>query len=128
MAHAFSRQNVLGLQRSVLYPNVERWVERVRGEFVERGRPVPLWLATQCLTLETAACFSYGSGAEALEAEGFECGLLASFEVLPKIVTVFQHWPVVRAAAMWVQRVAGSGIARVNQVCISCFWRGCVVR
>ncbi|KAF9634835.1 benzoate 4-monooxygenase cytochrome p450 [Lasiodiplodia theobromae] len=115
MAHAFSRQNVLGLQRSVLYPNLERWVQRVRKECVERGRPVPLWLATQCLTLETAACFSYGSGAEAFEAEGFECELLAGFEVLPKIVTVFQHWPAVRRVAMWVQRLAGSGIARVNQ-------------
>ncbi|EKG15585.1 Cytochrome P450, partial [Macrophomina phaseolina MS6] len=114
MAHAFSRSNILGLQRRVLYPNVERWIDKIR-QCVARGENVPVWLAAQCLALETAACFSYGSGDGAFEAEGFAHELLDSFDAFSKIVTVFMHLPPVRSVALWVQRLSGSAVARVNQ-------------
>jgi hypothetical protein len=114
MSYAFSRGNVLGMQ-DTLYDNVERWIAQIK-TFVVAGRSIPLWHATQCLTLETAARFSYGSSDGALETEDFAHPIVLGIEGFGPSIVVFQHFPIVRQMALMVQRLMPTGLPDVNKV------------
>lgn len=116
MSHAFSRRNIVGLQHE-LYGHVHKWVERLRAH-VKARRPIPLSRAAQCLTLDNVSYFSYGSDEGALDSENFQSELLEVFEAFPKLVTVFQFFPLLQSLANILQRFSSSSssAARVVEV------------
>lgn len=114
MSHAFSRANVLGMQ-SLLYHNVSRWIAQLRTYAVSK-KPIPLWHATQCLTLETASCFSYGSSDGALDTNDFEHPLFMSMEAGNPLVIVFQHFPILKRLALALQAIIPFGFPQINTV------------
>ena len=116
MSHAFSRRNIVGLQHE-LYGHVHRWVERLQ-EHIRAQRAIPLSRAAQCLTLDNVSYFSYGSDEGALDSEGFQSELLDQFDQFPKLVTVFQFFPLLQSLVNILQRFSSSSssAARVTEV------------
>ncbi|KAH8778800.1 cytochrome P450 [Diaporthe sp. PMI_573] len=113
--HAFSRRNIVGLQHE-LYGHVHRWVERL-WEHIRAQRAIPLSRAAQCLTLDNVSYFSYGSDEGALDSEGFQSELLDQFDRFPKLVTVFQFFPLLQSLVNILQRFSSSSssAARVTE-------------
>lgn len=116
MSHAFSRRNIVGMQHE-LYGHVQMWIERLRAH-IRAQRPIPLSRAAQCLTLDNVSFFSYGSSEGALDSEGFQSELLDQFDQFPKLVTVFQYFPLLQSLAIFLQRFSSStsSAARVTEV------------
>ncbi|KEF53869.1 uncharacterized protein A1O9_10271 [Exophiala aquamarina CBS 119918] len=113
MSHAFSRKNVVGMQ-DTFYDSVERWVAQIKAS-ISKGNPIPLWHDTQCLKLETASRFSYGSSDGALKTDNFAHPIFLGIEGFAPSVVVFQHFPIVRHIAMLAQRLMPSGLPDINK-------------
>jgi hypothetical protein len=114
MSHAFSRANILGLQGAI-YTTMNTWIAQIRN-FVEQNKLIPLWHATQCLTLENASRFSYGSSDGALDTVDFHHPYFDPMEQFTPFIVVFQQFPFLRQVAMLAQRWNPSGFPRLNKV------------
>ncbi|KAF4546895.1 Cytochrome P450-like protein 3 [Elsinoe fawcettii] len=97
MSHAFSRSNVIALV-PMLHRNTHAWISKLKSHVSKNGK-IPLWHATQCLTLDNASCFSYGSAEGAIESDDFHHPLFKGFDNFAPMVVVFQHFP-------WMQTLA----------------------
>lgn len=114
MSHAFSRANLLGYQRD-LYKNTKKWVQRLRG-YVESDRVIPLWHATQCLTLDAICEFSFGLPAGGLESEDFSHPVFLALETFAPLVTIFRHFPMVHPVGKALQGLFSFGLEPFNKV------------
>lgn len=114
MSHAFSRANLVGYQKN-MYENVAAWVKQLRS-YAEAGRVIPLWHATQCLTLDTVSGFSFGSKAGALESEDFHHPLFVGFETFAPLVVLFQQFPILQPIFGVVQKFMSFGFGPIHQV------------
>lgn len=116
MSHAFSRRNIVGMQHE-LYGHVYKWIDKMRAN-VRAGKPIPLSRAAQCLTLDNASFFSYGSAEGALDSEDFQNELLDQFEAFPKLIAIFHFVPFLQSLVNILQRFSSSSssAARVLQV------------
>ncbi|KAJ0317605.1 hypothetical protein Brms1b_004804 [Colletotrichum noveboracense] len=113
MSHAFSRANLVGYQKN-MYENVAAWVKQLRS-YAEAGRVIPLWHATQCLTLDTVSGFSFGSKAGALESEDFHHPLFVGFETFAPLVVLFQQFPFLQPIFGVVQKFMSFGFGPIHQ-------------
>ncbi|KAF5525619.1 Cytochrome P450 monooxygenase BOT1 [Colletotrichum aenigma] len=112
-SHAFSRANLVGYQKN-MYENVAAWVKQLRS-YAEAGRVIPLWHATQCLTLDTVSGFSFGSKAGALESEDFHHPLFVGFETFAPLVVLFQQFPILQPIFGVVQKFMSFGFGPIHQ-------------
>lgn len=115
MSQAFSRKNVLGMQ-DTFYDSVEQWIAQIK-TFILGGKAIPLWHATQCLTLEASSRFSYGSSDGALETNDFAHPIFLTIERFASLFIIFQYFPILRQIALLVQRLMPSGLPDINKVC-----------
>ncbi|KAK2607306.1 hypothetical protein N8I77_005990 [Diaporthe amygdali] len=106
MSHAFSRRNIVGMQHQ-LYEHLHKWIDNLRAH-ARAQKPIPLSRAAQCLTLDNASFFSYGSTEGALDSEDFHNELLEQFEAFPKLVALFQFFPVLQFLVNILQRFSTS--------------------
>lgn len=115
MSHAFSRRNIVGMQHQ-LYDHVHKWIDNLRTH-ARAQKPIPLSRAAQCLTLDNVSFFSYGSTEGALDSEDFHNELLEQFEAFPKLVALFQFFPVLQFLVNILQRfsTSSSSAARVTK-------------
>ncbi|KAK0103829.1 hypothetical protein ONS95_005828 [Cadophora gregata] len=113
MSHAFSRSNILGLQ-NLLYDHTRLWISQLK-QFAEANKPIPLWHATQCLTLDTVARFSYGSGCDALHSKDLYSPLFDFMERVTPAAALFMHVPIMRHVAHWAERFVSSGFDGVGK-------------
>ncbi|KAL1860629.1 hypothetical protein Daus18300_009119 [Diaporthe australafricana] len=109
MSHASSRRNIVGTQHQ-LYEHDHKWIGKL-WVYARAQRPIPLSHAVQCLTLDNASFFSYGSAEGALDSKNFRNGLLEQFEAFPKLVMVFQFFPFLQSLANILQRFSSSSSA-----------------
>ncbi|KAI1858292.1 uncharacterized protein JN550_012823 [Neoarthrinium moseri] len=112
MSHAFSRANIIGLHNAI-YGNTNRWIWRLL-ESVARKDMIPLWHATQCLTLENASYFSYGSS-DGTSSKDFYHPLFAGFETFAPLAIIFQHFPIMASIVGFLTRVFPFGFTALNQ-------------
>ncbi|KAF9874489.1 benzoate 4-monooxygenase cytochrome p450 [Colletotrichum karsti] len=113
MSHAFSRANLVGYQKN-MYENTASWIGRLKS-YANVGRVIPLWHATQCLTLDTVSGFSFGSKAGALEAEDFYHPLFVGFETFAPLVVLFQQFPLLKPIFGAFQKFMSFGFGPINQ-------------
>lgn len=114
MSHAFSRANIMGLQDSI-YDTVHQWIAQIRS-FVDQNKPIPLWYATQCLTLETASRFTYGSSDGAMDTKDFKHPLLEAMDQFGPAIVAMHQFPFVQTLLGMIQRLNPSGIGDLNKV------------
>jgi len=101
--------------QGLLYSICDRWIKQL-DKYVKENRPIPLWHASQCFTLEATSMFSYGSSNGSLEQEDLLHPLFLAFENLAVIVTVFQRLPIVQIILGKLQTLIPFGFPDVHRV------------
>lgn len=114
MAHAFSRANVTGMQ-GLLYSYCQRWVSMIQAH-VRQNKPIPLWLASQCYTLDSVSKFSYGTAYGTLELSTFHHDFLDSMDKVNYSVIWMTYFPFLKTIAGWIQPYVPNPFLGVSKV------------
>lgn len=122
MSHAFSRANVIGMQ-GLLYSYCHRWISMINAH-VRQNKPIPLWLASQCYTLDSVSKFSYGTAYGTLESSTFHHDFLDSMDKVNYSVIWMTYFPFLKTIAGWIQPYVPNPFLGVSKVGYLLFgWR-----
>lgn len=114
MSHAFSRANTTGMQ-GLLYSYCRRWISMIQAH-VRENRPIPLWLASQCYTLDSVSKFSYGTAYGTLESSTFHHEFLDSMDKVNFTVIWMTYFPFLKTIARWIQPYVPNPFLGVSKV------------